>query len=133
MSMFGGIDISASGMTAERARTDVIAQNIANTNTPGYHRQVTDLSAIPLSFAGALRDSGGGVRVSAVTDDNAPNRLVYDPGNPQANAQGYVSLPNINPVTEMTDLITSSRAYEANTSVLSTTKSMYQRTWDVLR
>jgi flagellar basal-body rod protein FlgC len=133
MSLFGGIDISASGMTAERARTDVIAQNLANTNTPGYRRQVTLLQSIPLSFADRLRGASGGVRVSGVVDDGAPERLVYDPGNPQANAQGYVAMPNVNPVTEMTDLITSSRAYEANTSALNTSKVMYQRTWDVLR
>lgn len=133
MGLFGGINISASGMTAERARTDVIAQNLANTNTPGYVRQVAVLQTVPLTFSDRLKGAQGGVRVSAVVDDGAPERLVYDPGNPQANAQGYVALPNINPVTEMTDLITSSRAYEANVSALNTSKVMYQRTFDILR
>lgn len=131
--MFSGIAISASGLTAERARTDVIAQNLANANTPGYQRQVTVLASRPLSFSETLGQAGGGVTVAAVTGDGAPQRLVYDPGNPQANAQGYVSMPNVNPVTEMTDLITSSRSYEANATALSTSKSMFQRTWDVLR
>lgn len=133
MSLFAGINISASGMTAERVRTDVIAQNLANTNTPGYRRQVTVLRDIPLSFSDALGRSQGGVVVTGVVDDGAPERLVYDPGNPQANAQGYVAMPNVNPVTEMTDLITSSRAYEGNVSALNTSKVMYQRTFDILR
>lgn len=133
MAMFSNIAISASGLTAERVRTDVIAQNLANANTPGYQRQVTWLSSNPLAFSQTLGQMGGGVRVVGVTDDGAPERLVYDPSNPQANAQGYVAMPNVNPVTEMTDLITASRAYEANATALNTSKTMFQRTWDILR
>jgi len=133
MGMFDGIAISASGLTAERLRTDVIAQNLANANTPGYQRQVTILQSRPLSFGDAMTQAGGGVTVAGVVGDGAPQRLVYDPGNPQANAQGYVSMPNVNPVTEMTDLITTQRSYEANATALSTTKTMFQRTWDILR
>jgi flagellar basal-body rod protein FlgC len=96
-------------------------------------------------FAGALasaRASGagssasaanGGVRVAGIVQDQSPNRLVYDPGSPDANAQGYVSMPNVNPVTEMVDLISASRSYEANVTAMQTSKQMFTKTLDILR
>ncbi len=74
-----------------------------------------------------------GVQVAGVVEDKTPNRKVYDPGHPDADAQGYVSMPNVNPVTEMTDLISSSRAYEANVTAMQTTKTMISRVMDLLK
>ena len=75
----------------------------------------------------------GGVQVAGIVDDPSPPRRVYDPGHPDADAQGYVTLPNVNSVTEMTDLITESRSYEANTQALQTAKTLYSKTLDLLR
>src|SRR3954462_9030663 len=129
MSLFGGLDISASALSAERLRMDVTAENLANAQStrtanggPYRRKEVVLESTGDGGFAGALasaRASGagggssagaanGGVRVAGIVEDQTPNRLVYDPGNPDANAQGYVSMPNVNPVTEMVDLISAS-------------------------
>jgi len=147
MGLFGSLDISASALSAERLRMDVTAENLANaqsTRTAGggpYRRKevVTEATG-DNGFAGALasaRASGGGpqggVRVSGVVEDQTPNRLVYDPSHPDANAQGYVSMPNVNPVTEMVDLITASRSYEANVTAMQTSKQMFTKTLDLLR
>ena len=74
-----------------------------------------------------------GGSIAGIVEDQTPNRLVYDPGNPDANAQGYVSMPNVNPVTEMVDLISASRSYEANVTAMQTTKQMFTKTLDLLR
>ena len=149
MSLFGSLDISASALSAERLRMDVTAENLANAqstrtaNGGPYRRKEVVLEATgDGGFAGALasaRASGasggpaGGVRVSGIVEDQTPNRLVYDPGNPDANAQGYVSMPNVNPVTEMVDLISASRSYEANVTAMQTAKTMFSKTLDLLR
>jgi flagellar basal-body rod protein FlgC len=152
MSLFGGLDISASALSAERLRMDVTAENLANaqstrtaTGGPYRRKEVVLESTGDSGFAGALasaRASGagssagaanGGVRVAGIVEDQTPNRLVYDPGNPDANAQGYVSMPNVNPVTEMVDLISASRSYEANVTAMQTTKQMFTKTLDLLR
>ena len=82
---------------------------------------------------GASGDSGRGVEVAAVTTDQSEQRRVYDPGHPDADAQGYVRLPNVNPVSEMTDLISASRAYEANVTAMNTAKQMFSKTLEILR
>jgi flagellar basal-body rod protein FlgC len=152
MSLFGGLDISASALSAERLRMDVTAENLANAQStrtanggPYRRKEVVLESTGDGGFAGALasaRASGagssagaanGGVRVAGIVEDQTPNRLVYDPGNPDANAQGYVSMPNVNPVTEMVDLISASRSYEANVTAMQTTKQMFTKTLDLLR
>jgi len=143
--MFNNIAISASGLTAERARLDVIAENLANANTSGYQRKAVSLQEVPFESVlaqaqsglgasnAAMTAQGGGVQVASITPDGNPGRRVYDPDNPQADQQGYVTLPNVNPVTEMTDMITASRSYEANATALQTAKTMFQRTFDILR
>jgi flagellar basal-body rod protein FlgC len=150
--LFGALDVSASGMTAERMRMDVIASNLANANTtrgpnggPYQRREVvlrsTGGSGVTAGqgfsafgdFASALGAAGGGVEVAQIATDTTPGRTVYDPGNPDANAQGYVTLPNVNSVTEMTDLITATRAYEANTTAIQAVKGEAQHALDVLR
>lgn len=136
MSMFDALRISASGMTAERLRMDVIAGNLANANTtrgadgqPYQRRDVILQETQSTSFAAKL----AGVSVVGVVDDPAPARRVYDPGHPDADAQGYVSMPNVNSVTEMVDLITASRGYEANVTTMNSAKQMFTRTLDILR
>jgi flagellar basal-body rod protein FlgC len=152
MGIFGSLDVSASALSAERLRMDVTAENLANaqsTRTSGggpYRRKEVVTEATGDSgFAGALasaRSAGvggsgggpeGGVRVSGIVEDQTPNRLVYDPSHPDANAQGYVSMPNVNPVTEMVDLISASRSYEANVTAMQTSKQMFTKTLDLLR
>ena len=149
MSMFGGIDASASGLTAERLRMDVISNNIANSNTTrtekggAYRRRYVvfeprenDTS----TFAGLLaatgkekknRRTGNGVRATRIEEDDRPGPLVYDPGHPDANADGYVERPNVNVVMEMVDMITASRAYEANSTAITAAKSMAMKALDI--
>jgi flagellar basal-body rod protein FlgC len=150
MGLFGSLDISASALSAERLRMDVTAENLANAQStrtanggPYRRKEVVLESTGGGGFAGALasaRASGassggadGGVRVSGIVEDQTPNRLVYDPSHPDANAQGYVSMPNVNPVTEMVDLISASRSYEANVTAMQTSKQMFTKTLDLLR
>ena len=150
MSLFGAIDISGSGLSAERLRMDVTAENLANAqSTQGadgqpYRRKEVVLRQAGGDFAGELNTAMGtgastsssgarGVEVVEIAEDQAPNRLVYDPGHPDANADGYVSMPNVDPVTEMVDLIAASRAYEANVTAMQTAKSMFTKTLDLLK
>ncbi len=133
--MFGAIDAAASGLTAERLRMDVISNNIANVNTTrtaaggAYRRQMVVFAPREntTSFAQVLSeqmDAGNGVRVVGIEKDNSPTRKVYDPAHPDANKEGYVEMPNINIVNEMVDMITATRSYEANVTVVNAAKSM---------
>ncbi|MEA2156492.1 MAG: flagellar basal-body rod protein FlgC [Solirubrobacteraceae bacterium] len=145
MSLFDAIDTAASGLSAERMRMDVTAENLANAQTTKgadgqpYRRKVVTLEqaggGFGASLNGALKGGGGaaGVRVAGISADTTPNRLVYDPGHPDADARGYVSMPNVQPVTEMVDLISASRGYEANVTVMQTAKQMFAKTLDILR
>ncbi|HEY3426126.1 MAG TPA: flagellar basal body rod protein FlgC [Negativicutes bacterium] len=135
MGMFSAIDSAASGLTAERLRMDVISNNIANVNTTRtaeggpYKRQSVVFAprSNSKSFTQMLSnemDTGDGVRVVGITKDNSPSRLVYEPNHPDANQDGYVEMPNINIVSEMVDMITATRAYEANVTAVNSAKSM---------
>jgi flagellar basal-body rod protein FlgC len=136
MGMFDPLRISASGMTAERLRMDVIAENLANANTtrgangqPYRRKEVVLQEGTGKSFDQVL----GGVAVSGVVDDQSPLRRVYDPGNPDADAKGFVSLPNVSSVTEMVDLITAQRGYEADIQAMNNARTMFTRALDILR
>jgi flagellar basal-body rod protein FlgC len=135
MGLFDALNVSASGMSAERLRMDVIASNLANANTTRgadgqpYRRQEVILQEKSPSFGEVL----GGVMVAGIVDDPTPPRRVYDPGHPDADKNGYVTMPNVNPVTEMVDLITSSRGYEANVTAMNAAKQMFSKTFDILR
>ncbi|MGI6559151.1 MAG: flagellar basal body rod protein FlgC [Limnochordia bacterium] len=130
--MFSAINISASGLTAERLRLDSISSNLANANTsapPGqqvYRRQVAVLA--PARGRGPV-----GVQVLGLEEEDAPPRLVYDPYHPDADEAGYVAYANINVVTEMVDMITATRAYEANITAINTAKSMFIKTLEIGR
>jgi flagellar basal-body rod protein FlgC len=144
MSFFDAIDISASGLTAQRLRMDVTAENLANAQTTRtasgqpYQRQEVVLQQVGgfgATLQGAMHGTPvpGGVEVAGIVSDPTPDKLVYDPGHPDANAQGYVRMPNVNPVTEMVDLISESRSYEADVTAMQTSKTMYSKTLDLLK
>lgn len=139
MGLFQAFNISASAMTAERFRTDIIAENIANVNTTKtedgnpYRRKIVTFSeknVTPFSqYYSTSRNAavGNGVKVSSVTEDYYNDFVEeYDPSNPDADENGYVYYPNVNTVTEMTDLIDATRAFEANATAFEAAKSMAQ-------
>lgn len=146
MALFSALEISASGLTAQRLRMDVTSANLANaqsTRTPeggAYRRQDVVLqeqsgeSTFAGTLAGVLGGGGeaAGVEVAAIVPDTTPLRQVYEPDNPEANAQGYVEMPNVNPVEEMTDLIDASRSYQANVTAMQTTKQVLSKTIELL-
>jgi flagellar basal-body rod protein FlgC len=146
MSLFDSLSTSASGLTAERMRMDVTAENLANAQTtrtaaggPYRRKEVVLREAGGGSFGAALdaaagsTPAAGGVEVAAIVADASPPKRIYDPGHPDADAQGYVSMPNIDTVSEMVDLITASRGYEANVTAMQTAKQMWTKTLDLLR
>ena len=148
MGLFDAIDIAGSGLTAERLRMDVTAENLANAQTTRgvdgqpYRRKEVVLQQRGGSFGDALgaamgggggSAAGAGVEVAAIQEDTGPPRLLHDPGHPDANAEGYVAMPNVNPVIEMVDLISAQRGYEANVTAIQTAKSMFAKTLDILR
>ena len=136
MSMFDGMNVSATGMTAQRFRMDVISENIANASTTrtqkggAYRRKTvvfseqdtTSFDHILNGYLGYYKPNG--VKVTQVVEDPSDLRLVYEPDNPDANEEGYVEYPNVDTVTEMTNLIDSSRAYEANVTAFNAAKSI---------
>jgi flagellar basal-body rod protein FlgC len=148
MSLFDALNISASGLTAQRLRMDVTSANLANaqtTRTPEggpYKRQdvvLQEQAGSGSTFAGSLAGAIGGgsaepagVEVAAIIDDTTPLKKVYEPGNPEADKEGYVTMPNVNPVTEMTDLIDASRSYQADVTAMQTTKTVMQKTIELL-
>jgi flagellar basal-body rod protein FlgC len=144
MGFYDAIDIAASGLTAQRMRMDVTAENLANAQTTRtangqpYQRQEVVLQQVGgfgATLAGAMnaKPPAGGVQVAGIVADPTPDKLVYDPGHPDANAQGYVRMPNVSPVTEMVDLISESRSYEADVTAMQTAKAIYSKTLDLLK
>ena len=153
MGMFDALNVSATGLTAERLRMDVTAENLANAQTTRgadgqpYRRKEVVLAEVQSGGFGAQlakavgAGSGfgspptqpGGVEVSGITQDQTPGKLVYDPGHPDADAKGYVRMPNVDTVAEMVDLISASRAYEANVTAMNSAKQMFSKTLDLLR
>ena len=149
MSMFGGIDAAASGLTAERLRMDVISNNIANVNSTRtvdggpfkrkyviFQPREAEKNSFSAMLEGAMNKgsknrAGDGVRAIGIGTDDSVGKLVYDPGHPDANADGYVELPNVDIVTEMVDMITASRAYEANVTTINAAKSMAQQALNI--
>ncbi|HKL13230.1 MAG TPA: flagellar basal body rod protein FlgC [Halanaerobiales bacterium] len=147
--MFSTVNISASGLTAQRLRMDLIADNIANVNTTRteeegipYRRKLAIFRERSSSFSNSLasamsgsqnNNSGEGVEVAGIREDNSPFKTVYRPNHPDANQEGYVQMPNINITSEMVDMITASRAYEANVTALNTTKRMAMKALEIGR
>jgi len=138
VSIFNSINISASGLTAQRLRMDVVTKNIANANTTRttngtpYRRQVAIFKSKDnnMPFSEYLRNSSGqtsnltGVEVTSIQNDSSPYKKIYEPGHPDADEAGYILMPNVDIVTEMANMISATRAYEANVTALNGTKSM---------
>ena len=142
MSVFGAMDVSATGMTAQQTRMDTISENIANVNTTRdangnvYKRKtvVFEEKSYP-SFSESLSMANGhigkGVEGSQIVEDDSEGNKVYDPSHPDADEDGYVTYPNVNTVTEMTNMIDATRAYEANVTVWNSTKGMALKALDI--
>lgn len=137
MGIFNIMNTSASGLTAERLRMDVIADNIANSQTTrtenggAYRRKMVVFGEekkdfiVPMNITkDGTKSIKGGVKVIKIAEDKTPFNYVYDPEHPDADAKGYVAMPNVNTVKEMVDMITATRAYEANATVVTNAKSM---------
>ncbi|MDE5864156.1 MAG: flagellar basal body rod protein FlgC [Lachnospiraceae bacterium] len=134
--IFNAMDVAASGMTAQRTRLDIISQNLANVNTTRdeygrvYRRQtVVFRENSNSSFDHILSNKletydAKGVKIAAIVEDTTEGAMVYDPMHPDADENGYVTLPNVNTVTEMTNMIDASRSYEANATAFNAAKSM---------
>jgi flagellar basal-body rod protein FlgC len=148
MALYSSLDIAASGLTAQRLRQDIIADNIANADTtrtpegtPFRRHLVTFETRRPQGSNYVAPGTGwgqdmlpyNGVRVTGVVEDQSPFKIVHDPGHPDADANGDVSYPNVDPIVEMVDLMESNRAYEASLSVFETTKQLLMRTLTIGR
>ena len=144
MSLFSVLSIGASGMAAQRSRAELLVENLANaetTRTPEggpYRRKdaVFESSAVNSPFSsvfGAELESTGGVRVSEVITDTRDPELRYLPGHPDADAQGYVAFPRVNPAEDMVDLMGASRNYEANVAAIGAVKDMISHSMDLFR
>ena len=148
MSFLDSLKTSASGLTAQRLRLDTISNNLANANTTrtlkggAYKRQMAVFTPLvqqnnPFSFAtymnaGAnINPSDGGVKVAGIVEDKRQGKLSFEPGHPDANSEGYVEYPNVNVVSEMVDMISANRAYEANVTAISSAKSMAMKALDI--
>lgn len=141
MDLFTGMDVLSSGLSAERTRMNVTASNLANLNTTrtaagGPYTRLDPVFAttnMARPFRDTLDAQIHGVQVKSLEADPTPPRVVYDPGHPDADAEGYVQLPNINMVEEMVNMITASRSYEAGVTAMQSLKSMAQRALQIGR
>lgn len=141
----GGFDISASGLTAQRLRMDVIASNIANAETTRasfengrpvpYRRKMTVMEPIRADFRDVLKRklATKGVRVTQIREDPSPFKQVYLPTHPDADENGMVHMPNVDLVKEMVDLISATRSYEANVTALNASKAMFMKSLEIGR
>lgn len=133
MGFLSSIDISGSALTAQRLRMDVISNNIANKDTVGYRRKITELGESQGNSFSSMLDGnlGGGVQVSSITEDSSPLDREYDPTNPLADADGYVEHSNVDTMTELTDMMSATRSYEASVTALDATKSMAAKALEI--
>jgi flagellar basal-body rod protein FlgC len=145
MGMYAALGISATGLSAERLRMDVVANNLANADStlgPGKAYRRLEVTTTPAPGGSEFALPGApvagaedmhGVQVSGIVEDPSPLRRVYAPGDPDADAKGYVTKPNVNSVTEMVDMVAATRAYQANVTAFDATKSMALDTLKVLK
>lgn len=146
MSFFKGLTISATGLTAERLRMDLISNNVANANTTKtasgtpYRRKLAVMQEIQdnsfsqiMSRASGNSGAGSGVEIAKIVEDKSDFKRIYDPTHPDADSKGYVLMPNVNTVSEMVDLISANRAYDANVTVINSTKAMLMKALDIGR
>lgn len=144
MSLFGSLETSSSGLSAQRTRMKVISSNIANINTtrtPGggpYRRREVIFGALPAakSFAEELKGQSENtgmrqVKVLGIVEDSRPPKMKYDPSHPDANEEGYVAMPNVDIVEEMTNMMVTKRSYEANIAAINATKNMITKSLEI--
>jgi len=143
MDFFSAMNVGSSALTAERTRMNLISSNLANANTTRsaeggpYKRKDAVFTAAPLgnSFGrtldGAVGQQVSQVQVSRIVEDQNPPRMQYDPSHPDADPQGYVAMPNVNVMEEMTDMLSASRAYEANVTAVQAAKNMALKTLEI--
>lgn len=147
MSIFHSINTTASALTSQRLRMDVISSNMANVDSTRatmvngewvpYRRKSVVLEPKENGFSSFLNvamnkgEVGNGVKVSRIVEDDTPFKAVYDPEHPDANEQGYVQMPNVDPLREMVDLISATRSYEANVTVLNASKGMLMKALEI--
>jgi len=144
MSLMTAMEVGASGLTAQRRRIEVLMSNLVNANTSApagtepYRRKDVIFTSTPLqqTFGGTLDQAMGavqGVEISGVVEDKSEPERRYEPGNPNADKDGNVWYPNINPMEEMVNMLTATRSYEANLQAVNTTKDMALKTLDIIR
>ncbi|MET3682130.1 flagellar basal-body rod protein FlgC [Alkalibacillus flavidus] len=151
MSIFDGLNANASALTANRFKMDVVSSNIANANTTRaeqnedgewvpYRRKIVSQESRGASFDSFLQKSlgrsdnpGQGVRINSVEEDQSPFKQVYQPSHPDANEDGYVQMPNVDPLEEMLELMSTSRSYEANVTALNASKGMMMKALEIGR
>ncbi|NTU60182.1 MAG: flagellar basal body rod protein FlgC [Deltaproteobacteria bacterium] len=138
MNFFGLMDISASGLSAQRLRMETVASNLANASStrtaeggPYRRRDVVFQAVQPASFQSALDASLREVGVARVVEDQSPPLRRYEPGHPDADAQGFVAYPNVDPVVEMVNMLGAARSYEANITVMEATKNLMLRALEI--
>lgn len=147
MTIFSSINTTSTALTAQRLRMDVISSNMANADTTRatfengqwvpYRRKQVVLQTKEGSFSSFLNAAkgnenvGSGVKVAKIVEDETPFQMVYDPDNPDANEDGYVQMPNVDPLREMVDLISATRSYEANVTVLNASKGMLMKALEI--
>lgn len=139
MSIFTAMNISASGLTAERLRMDVISANIANANTTrteeggAYRRKVAVFQEQLTQASQANKKKLGGIQAVAIVDDPSDMKMEYDPTHPDADENGYVEKPNVDILSETIDMMVATRSYEAQVTTLNATKSMYTKALEIGR
>jgi flagellar basal-body rod protein FlgC len=141
MSLMTAISVSASGLTAQRKRLEVLMSNLVNANTTQpagkepFRRKdlVFSASAPQITFGGAFDDAAQGVEISGIVTDGSEPVKRYEPGHPNADKDGYVYYPNVNPMEEMVNILSATRSYEANVQAVNMAKEMEQKTLDILK
>ncbi|GGE65599.1 flagellar basal body rod protein FlgC [Priestia taiwanensis] len=149
MSIFHSLNISSSALTAQRLRMDVVSSNMANADTTRaefvngewqpYRRKLVQMAPQQSSFSSIFQQElkgsnakvGHGVNVTRIAEDQTPFKQVFNPQHPDANAEGYVQLPNVDPLKEMVDLMSASRSYEANVTVFNASKGMLMKALEI--
>ncbi|MBA2658218.1 MAG: flagellar basal body rod protein FlgC [Nitrosospira sp.] len=137
MSLFNIFNVAGSAMTAQNQRLNVVASNLANADSavssngqPYKAKQVVFMSTQPMGQLGgtSTNSASNGVKVASVTENQSPMRVVHDPSHPMANKEGYVTMPNVNVVEEMVDMISASRSYQNNVEMMNTAKTLLLKT-----
>ena len=143
MDFFSAMRVSATGLSVQRTRMNITSSNLANVETTrteeggAYKKRTPVVAAVPLAttfdeiFGDAIHEQTHGAEVVSIEQDNEPGRLVYDPDHLDSNDEGYVEMPNVNAISEMVNMLTASRSYEANVSALKAIKTMAQSALEI--